>query len=69
MSITDSLDPRLVSVGQAEAATLLGISEGHLRNMRHEGRGPVYAQIGRRVLYRPVDLDAWLTRHLVGGAA
>lgn len=29
------------------------------------GYGPPFVRIGRAVLYRPPDLDAWLARHVV----
>ncbi|MFV8381306.1 helix-turn-helix transcriptional regulator [Corynebacterium hindlerae] len=27
--------------------------------MRHEGTGPRYYKVGRRVYYRPADVEAW----------
>jgi predicted DNA-binding transcriptional regulator AlpA len=44
----------------AEAARFLGLSESTLAKMRLNGNGPIYCKLGRRVVYRPVDLDEWL---------
>ena len=47
-----------------EAARILRLSARTLERRRGEGSGPQYLKAGRgtraRVLYRPVDLDAWL---------
>jgi len=42
------------------AATILGISPGHLRNLRSQGEGPAFYRVGRRVIYKRADLDAFL---------
>jgi predicted DNA-binding transcriptional regulator AlpA len=44
----------------AEAARILGLSESTLAKLRLNGNGPVYCKLGRRVVYRPVDLEQWL---------
>jgi predicted DNA-binding transcriptional regulator AlpA len=44
----------------AEAARILGLSESTLAKLRLNGNGPVYCKLGRRVLYRPSDLEQWL---------
>jgi hypothetical protein len=31
-----------------------------LRRWRQEGRGPAYIKVGRKVMYRPSDIQAWL---------
>ena len=33
-----------------------------LAHMRSEGRGPAFLKIGGRVLYRGLDLNAWLEK-------
>jgi predicted DNA-binding transcriptional regulator AlpA len=43
-----------------EAAQLVGLSESTLAKMRLTGNGPVYCKLGRRVVYRPADLERWL---------
>jgi len=43
-----------------EAAKTLGLSPSTLAKMRVTGNGPVYCKLGRRVVYRPADLEQWL---------
>ncbi len=50
--------PNLLSQGQA--ATILGLSPRTLERYRCTGFGPPYVKGGRRVLYRPADLDIWI---------
>jgi predicted DNA-binding transcriptional regulator AlpA len=42
------------------AARLVGLSESTLAKLRLNGNGPVYCKLGRRVVYRPSDLEQWL---------
>jgi predicted DNA-binding transcriptional regulator AlpA len=42
------------------AARLVGLSESTLAKLRLNGNGPIYVKLGRRVLYRPADLEQWL---------
>jgi hypothetical protein len=54
----------------ADLAERLGMSEGHLANWRHQGKGPAYIRgdsAGRKalILYRLVDVEAWEERQLV----
>ena len=42
------------------AARQVGLSESTLAKLRLNGNGPVYCKLGRRVVYRPADLDQWL---------
>jgi predicted DNA-binding transcriptional regulator AlpA len=42
-----------------EAAARLGISASTLAKLRCVGGGPVYAKLGRRVVYGERDLDDW----------
>ena len=44
----------------AEAAEYCGSSASTFEKLRLTGGGPVYSKIGRRVVYRVEDLDAWL---------
>ena len=47
----------------AQAAEVLGISEGSLRNMRSAGRGPSFVRLSYprgRVRYVRGDVDRWL---------
>lgn len=42
------------------AAHYTGISASTLNKLRVFGGGPVFLKLGRRVVYDPTDLDAWL---------
>ena len=39
------------------AARFVGLSESTLAKLRLNGNGPVYCKLGRRVVYRPADLE------------
>ena len=43
------------------AAAYLGLSTSTLAKMRLRGDGPIYAKLGRAILYDVRDLDAWVT--------
>lgn len=43
----------------------LGLSVQALALMRHEGTGPAYVKLGRRVRYRMSDVEAWLDANTV----
>lgn len=43
-----------------QAAERLSLSVSTLAKMRLSGSGPAYAKLGRRVVYRIEDLDAWV---------
>lgn len=45
-----------------EAAEYLRTTAPYLANLRHQRRGPIYHQIGRKVLYTVQALDDWVTR-------
>ena len=44
----------------SEAAQFTGLSKSTLDKLRVSGGGPIYLQLGRRVLYDVADLEAWL---------
>ncbi len=46
--------------GTEAVAAYTGVNPATLRYWRHTGEGPVSFKLGRRVLYRKVDVDAWL---------
>ncbi|MGC0141403.1 helix-turn-helix transcriptional regulator [Pseudactinotalea sp. Z1732] len=48
-----------------QAAEYLGVANATLKTWRCRGFGPVYAKIGRSVVYRVSDLDDYLEDHLV----
>lgn len=43
-----------------EAADAVRLARMTLVKMRVEGRGPVFTKVGRRVFYRPEDLERWI---------
>lgn len=43
-----------------EAAEYCGSSTSTFEKLRLYGGGPRYVKLGRRVVYDPADLDAWL---------
>ncbi len=43
-----------------DVAALTGIPEATLRFWRHQGTGPRSAKLGRRVVYRESDVQAWI---------
>jgi len=46
----------------AQAAEYVGLSASTLEKFRLNGSGPVYQKAGPKiVVYRPEDLDAWLS--------
>ena len=58
-----------VALREPEAAQYLGLSQAFLRaSRRGRGDGPPYIRVGRAVLYRRADLDAFLAARRVGGA-
>ena len=49
-----------VALTADEAAKILGLAPSTLAKLRLSGNGPVYCKLGRRVVYRKEDLEAWL---------
>jgi len=49
-----------IVIGADKVADLLGLSKSTLAKMRLSGKGPVFSKLGRRVVYRPEDVDAWI---------
>ena len=52
-----------------EAAKVLRTSVRSLERRRVEGNGPQFVKLGRRVLYRPEDIDAWACDHSFASTA
>lgn len=46
--------------GTGAVADYTGIHEATLRYWRYENKGPASFKLGRRVMYRKADVDAWL---------
>ncbi len=55
---TTDAQPDLLTI--TEAAELLRAPVATLRYWRHLGTGPASFRLGRRVLYRREDLNAWI---------
>jgi len=53
--------PLVLNVKQA--AERLGLSVSTLAKLRLSGDGPVFSKLGRRVVYAPKDLEAWITEN------
>jgi hypothetical protein len=49
-----------ITLTAGEAAKVLGLAPSTLAKLRLSGNGPVYCKLGRRVVYRKDDLEAWL---------
>ena len=45
---------------QKRLSDLIDVSERSLERWRVEGTGPAFVKAGRKVLYRPDDVDDWL---------
>jgi predicted site-specific integrase-resolvase len=52
--------PPLALIPPSHLAGLLKISIRTLERWRVEGVGPTFIKAGRRVLYRPEDIERWL---------
>jgi len=50
----------------ADVADYLGCSESWLNKARWIGGGPHYVKMGRKVMYRIDDIQAWLKEHRFG---
>lgn len=48
-----------------EAADYLNVPRQTLAVWRHHRTGPVYVRVGRHVMYRRNDLDAWIDAQAV----
>jgi predicted DNA-binding transcriptional regulator AlpA len=52
---------------RAPAAAYLGVAESYLDKLQAKGEGPKHIKLGPRcILYRKIDLDAWLEEKLLG---
>ncbi|RKY39752.1 MAG: helix-turn-helix domain-containing protein [Candidatus Makaraimicrobium thalassicum] len=46
-----------------QVAELFGVSPKWLANLSSQGRGPKYFKLGRKVLYRAEDVEAWIQKN------
>ena len=52
-----------------ETAEVLHTSPRTLERRRLDGTGPKFVKLGRRVLYRPEDVDTYVSEHTVSNTA
>jgi predicted DNA-binding transcriptional regulator AlpA len=52
-----------------QAAEYLGHSKSWLDHARAKGEGPQAVRLGKKVMYRPCDLDQYITDNLEPAAA
>jgi len=50
---------------EAHTASRLGVSLPTLRRWRRYGKGPRHFRLGGIIRYRPEDVDAFITAHLI----
>ena len=51
---------------ETQAAEYLSLQNKQtLANWRHMRKGPAYCRVGRRIIYRLEDLDAYLNTHRI----
>lgn len=61
---------KLDHLNSAEAAAYCRRSRSTMEKLRHYGGGPKYIKVSARaVVYRKVDLDAWLASKLVSSTS
>ncbi|MBN1664008.1 MAG: DNA-binding protein [Deltaproteobacteria bacterium] len=54
-----------IALSPRSAAAAVNVAEGSLANLRVKRQGPRFFKVGRRVLYLPSDLIAWVTANPV----
>lgn len=54
---------------RAEVEATFGISRRFLEMAAVKGNGPLMTRIGRRVMYAPSDIHAWLDRNKVASTS
>lgn len=57
------IDKKALSVGLACA--VYDLDPGTLANLRSQRRGPKFFKVGRKIFYRPSDVEAWLFQNPV----
>lgn len=60
---------RLELLTLQQVAERYNIAENSLRYWRAQGTGPKSARIGRRVMYRATDVEAWVEEQFADGVA
>ena len=62
-----SSSERLLTV--QEAAAYLRLSKSFLDKARLTGTGPAFVRLGRKILYRPQDMDDWVRQRRYGSTS
>jgi predicted DNA-binding transcriptional regulator AlpA len=63
MTTEQALKPYRKKLPTGPAAEYLGLGKPTLDKLRVTGGGPAFIKIGKRVIYDPADLDAWIAQH------
>lgn len=50
-----------ITASPEEICSMFGLNPGSLANMRSKRQGPKFYKIGRKVLYRPAEVERWIT--------
>jgi len=50
---------------ESEVSQVYGFSQSWLRKARRVKHGPIFVKIGRMVMYRVVDVEAYISEHAV----
>lgn len=58
-------DPTKKALTAKQVSERYGIGAAVLANLRWQKRGPAYFRVGRKIIYRPEDIELWLFRHPV----
>jgi predicted site-specific integrase-resolvase len=56
-------------LNQRAAADTLGLSERTLERYRVSGEGPPFVKAGKRIMYRPEDIAAWVSARVVASTS
>jgi predicted DNA-binding transcriptional regulator AlpA len=63
----DRLRSTIGLLTEADLMLLLGVSEHTLQAWRSNGEGPRFVKLGRGVMYRVVDVNAWINASVQTG--
>jgi Helix-turn-helix domain len=59
--LSETNPPLEDNFGPEKAAKYLGLAKQTLAKCRCRGGGPAYLKLGRKVVYRRLDLEEWLS--------
>ncbi len=61
--MSDTTSPNARMMRAETVAEFTGLSASYLAKLRVTGFGPPFKKIGRAVIYRQADVEAWLESH------